>query len=99
MRNQAFTVISLPKEAQVAKAKPGVCEGMSNKNTPAWMWQQMNRNPHTTLAKRQELRWSVMEKLGIMHRCAIGSNNTLLSLLEFPPFSNGTLPESILQLY
>lgn len=88
---------SIPVEAHVAKAKRAVRKGMSNRNTLAWMRQQMNRNPHTTLANCQ--RWRVMEKLGIMHRCAIGSNNTLFSLLEFPPFSHGTLPESVLQLY
>lgn len=88
-----------PRRRELQKAKQGARKGMSNRNTLAWMWQQVNRNPHTTLASRQELRWRVMEKLGIMHRCAIGSNNTLFSLPEFPPFSHGTLPESVLQLY
>ena len=83
------------------------CEGKArsawkhghSRNALAWMWQQMNRNPHTTLAACQQLDWGVTEKLGIMHRCAVGSNNTLFSLLEFPPFSYGTLPESVLLLY
>lgn len=70
-----------------------------NRNALAWMWQQMNRNPHTTLAECQQLDCRVTEKLGIMYRCAVGSHNTLFSLLEFPPFSYGTLPESVLLLY
>lgn len=50
------------------------------------MWQQMNRNPRTTLADCQEIDCGVTEKLGIIHRCAVGSNITLFSLLEFVPF-------------